>query len=95
MLHRIDPIVRTITGPIYAIYHRTPHIEHIGFVALATGEVFHMGAMIFYINLVLMVSGAMAVAYESFGVLRISEAPNAPEVCQFPEPRKGHAHGKE
>ena len=83
-----------VTRPVYAIYHHTPHIEHIGFVALATTEVFHLGAVIFYVNLVLMVSGAMAVAYESFGVLRISNRPTAPEVCSLPQPVKGSRHGQ-
>jgi hypothetical protein len=58
--------IRVITKPIYALYRRSPHFEHAGFVALAASEVFHLGPLIFAINVVLLVAGSAAIAYETF-----------------------------
>lgn len=60
--------IRRITKPIHSLYKKTPHVEHGGFVALAGSEVFHLGPLVFYINVILLVSGALAVMYESFHI---------------------------
>jgi hypothetical protein len=58
--------IRVVTKPIHALYVRSPHLEHGGFVALAASEVFHLGPLIFAINVVLLVAGSAAIAYETF-----------------------------
>lgn len=58
--------IRVVTKPIHAFYVRTPHIEHGGFVMLAASEVFHLASWVLYVNIVLMISGAGAIAYETF-----------------------------
>lgn len=60
--------IRHVTKPIHALYVRSPHLEHGGFVALAASEVFHLGPLIFTINVILMIAGAAAIAYETFHI---------------------------
>lgn len=61
----IKPHIRKVTKPIHRLYIKTPHVEHGGFVALAASEVFHLGPLIFYVNIILLVSGTR---YESLHI---------------------------
>ena len=65
--------LRVVTKPVYTIYKKSPHIEHIGFVSLAGGELFHAGAWLLVTNVVLLVAGGMAVALESFHLFEEKE----------------------
>lgn len=58
--------IRKVTKPIHSVYKNSPHIEHIGFVALAGTEVFHLGQLIFFVNVALLSFGALAVLLETF-----------------------------
>lgn len=61
------PLIRKITKPIHKVYKKTPHIEHVGFVVLAATEVLHLGSILLIVNIILLISGAGAVAYETLG----------------------------
>jgi len=60
--------LRVVTKPVHRLYKTTPHIEHSGFVSLAACEVWHLPYVLFYVNVVLLVSGTCAVLYETFHV---------------------------
>jgi hypothetical protein len=69
VIHRY---LHKVSRPVHKLYVHCPHIEHGGFVALAGSEVFHLGQLIFAINCVLLVAGALAVLYESFHIGELS-----------------------
>lgn len=62
----VHKALHKVTRPVTVVYHKTPHVEHTGFVSLAACEVWHLHYLIFYVNVVLLVSGVLAVLYETF-----------------------------
>lgn len=91
MIRKADAAIRVVTRPIYGFYQKSPHIEHVGFVLLATTEVFHFGPAVFFVNVILMVSGALAVAYEHLSFYRkVGEGP----VCPIPKRKKGKTNAR-
>jgi hypothetical protein len=63
---KITAPARIVTKPVYIVYKKSPHIEHIGFVSLAAGEIFHVGTWLLVTNIVLLIAGGMAVCLETF-----------------------------